>query len=67
MNALIKTIKHFIRISSEEETVIANLFTESRLKPGEYFLEEGKVCRSVRTDQISIRRSARGKVSAIFG
>jgi CRP-like cAMP-binding protein len=47
MDALIKTVKHFIRITSEEEVVIGNLFMESRLKPGEYFLEEGKVCRSV--------------------
>jgi CRP-like cAMP-binding protein len=47
MDALIKTVKHFIRISSEEETIISDLFAESHLKPGEYFLEEGKVCRSV--------------------
>ena len=47
MDALIKAVKHFIRISSEEEAIISNLFTESHLKPGEYFLEEGKVCRSV--------------------
>src|SRR5258707_3398199 len=47
MDTLIRTIKQFIDISSEEETIITNLFTGSRLKPGEYFLEEGKVCRSV--------------------
>jgi len=47
MESLIKTIKQFIRISSEEEIIISNLFTESHLKPGEYFLEEGKICRSV--------------------
>lgn len=47
MDTLIKTVKQFIQISSEEETILSNLFTESRLKPGEYFLEEGKVCRSV--------------------
>jgi len=47
MNALIKAVKYFIRISSEEEAIISDLFTESHLKPGEYFLEEGKICRSV--------------------
>ena len=47
MEPLIKAVKYFIRISSEEETIIGNLFTESRLKAGEYFLEQGKICRSV--------------------
>ena len=47
MESLIKAVKQFIRITSEEEAIISNLFTESRLKPGGYFLEEGKICRSV--------------------
>ena len=47
MDTLIKTTKQFINISSEEETIITSLFTESHLKPGDYFLEEGKICRSV--------------------
>jgi len=36
-----------IRLSSEEEELVSRLFTESVLKAGDYFLEEGKICRSV--------------------
>jgi len=47
MDSLIRTVRHFIRLSDEEEKVVAGLFTEVFLRPGEYFLEEGKICRSV--------------------
>ena len=47
MDSLIRTIRHFITLSDEEEAVVTGLFTPVLLKPGEYFLEEGKICRSV--------------------
>ena len=47
MDSLIRTIRHFIPLTNEEEVIVTGLFTEARLRPGEYFLEEGKICRSV--------------------
>ncbi|MFC6103563.1 Crp/Fnr family transcriptional regulator [Olivibacter domesticus] len=47
MEALTTAIKSFIRLSTEEEKLISTLFREMELKPGEYFLEEGKVCKYV--------------------
>ena len=47
MDNLIMNIKRFISLDDEEEELISRLFTSSVLKPGEYFLEEGKICRSV--------------------
>ena len=40
-------IKRLIRLSPEEEELVGRLFTEVVLQPGEYFLEEGKICRQV--------------------
>lgn len=47
MGILINAIKSFIRLSTEEEKLIPTLFREMELKPGEYLLEEGKVCKFV--------------------
>lgn len=47
MNALIQVIKKFIHLDIEEEEKIKNLFTNLHLKSGEYFLEEGKICRHI--------------------
>ena len=47
MDSLIRTIRHFIPLTDEEEMVVTGLFTSVRLRLGEYFLEEGKICRSV--------------------
>lgn len=47
MDSLIRTVRHFISLSDEEGVVVRGLFTESRLRPGDYFLEEGKICWSV--------------------
>lgn len=47
MNQLIATLKNLIKISTEEEVIITGLFKPLTLKSGEYFLEEGKLCRYV--------------------
>jgi CRP-like cAMP-binding protein len=47
MDKLISTIKYLIRISADEEILIKSLFKPLQLKSGEYFLEEGQVCRYV--------------------
>ena len=47
MNLLIQTIKHLIRLSPEEEFLLAGLFKPLELESGQYFLEEGQLCRYV--------------------
>lgn len=47
MDKLISTIKYLIRISADEEIVIKDLFKPLELRSGDYFLEEGQVCRHV--------------------
>jgi CRP-like cAMP-binding protein len=47
MNLLIATIRHLIKISADEEVILAGLFKPLELKSGEYFLEEGQICRYV--------------------
>lgn len=47
MNRLISTLKSLIRISIDEEAILTGLFQQLTLKSGEYFLEEGKLCRYV--------------------
>lgn len=47
MNALIQTIKRFIHLEIEEQEEIKKLFTDLHLKSGEYFLEEGQICRHI--------------------
>jgi len=47
MEALINTIKSFIRLSPEEEQLIPPLFSEIKLGTGEYLLEEGGICRVI--------------------
>lgn len=47
MNQLISTLKSLIRISIDEEAILTGLFKRITLKSGEYFLEEGKLCRYV--------------------
>lgn len=47
MNQLISTLKSLIRISIDEEAILTGLFKRNTLKSGEYFLEEGKLCRYV--------------------
>lgn len=47
MNQLIPAIRHLIRISADEEIILSDLFKPLKLKSGEYFLEEGQLCRYV--------------------
>jgi len=47
MESLINTIKQLIPLSAEEEIITKNLFTELNLKPGEYLLRDGQVCKHV--------------------
>ena len=47
MDPLIANIKQLIRLGDGEEDLVTRLFTESVLQPGKYFLESGKICRSV--------------------
>ncbi|MGX5690813.1 Crp/Fnr family transcriptional regulator [Arcticibacter tournemirensis] len=47
MNRLITTIRTLIRITADEEVILTGLFKPLKLKSGEYFLEEGQLCRYV--------------------
>ncbi|MCD8739138.1 Crp/Fnr family transcriptional regulator [Mucilaginibacter roseus] len=47
MSQLIATIKHLISIDEEEEAIIKSLFKPLELKAGDFFVEEGQVCRYV--------------------
>jgi len=47
MDRLITTIKYLISITPEEEILIKGLFKPLQLKSGDYFLEEGQLCRHV--------------------
>jgi CRP-like cAMP-binding protein len=47
MELLIGVIKQFIKLSAAEESIVKELFTELNLGPGDYLLEEGKICRHV--------------------
>jgi len=47
MNRLIDTIRNLIRINTDEEVILTGLFKPLQLKSGEYFLEEGQLCRYV--------------------
>jgi CRP-like cAMP-binding protein len=47
MEALFNSIAYFVPVGEAEKVIIASLFTEKQLKKGEFFLQEGKVCRQV--------------------
>ncbi|MBT1711860.1 Crp/Fnr family transcriptional regulator [Fulvivirgaceae bacterium PWU5] len=47
MTRLIATIRNLIQISADEEVILAGLFKPLKLNAGEYFLEEGQLCRYV--------------------
>lgn len=47
MSQLINTIKHLINISEDDEAIIKSLFKPLALKAGDFFVEEGQVCRYV--------------------
>lgn len=47
METLIQTIKSFITLSPAEEEHVRFLFKEKQLSKGDYFVQEGKVCKHV--------------------
>ncbi|NQX38323.1 cAMP-binding domain of CRP or a regulatory subunit of cAMP-dependent protein kinases [Pedobacter steynii] len=47
MDLLIKKIKSYVQLSSNDEIIIRTLFHKKELKKGEYLLEEGNICRHV--------------------
>jgi len=47
MSALINVISNFIRMTALEEEIVNELFTPLHLGLGEYFLEQGNICRYV--------------------
>ncbi len=46
-NQLIKRIKEYTRLADQDIPVIESLFAEGRLAKGEFFLQEGKICREL--------------------
>jgi CRP-like cAMP-binding protein len=47
MNRLIATIRNLIQISADEEVILNGLFKPLEVNAGEYFLEEGQLCRYI--------------------
>lgn len=47
MDLLIKKIKSYVPLSSNDEIIIRTLFHKKELKKGEYLLEAGDICRHV--------------------
>jgi CRP-like cAMP-binding protein len=69
MEMLLKAIKHFIPLHEADIAIIERLFEPKKLKAGEYFLEEGKICRHVGFIEKGLVRyyvNEEGKESTIF-
>jgi CRP-like cAMP-binding protein len=47
INSLLESIQHIITLSTTEQEVVISLFKEKIYKKGDFFLEEGKVCKHV--------------------
>lgn len=47
MDLLLKTIRHYVPLSLEDEAIIAALFRKLKLRKGEHLLEAGDVCKNV--------------------
>ncbi|CAN5139644.1 Crp/Fnr family transcriptional regulator [soil metagenome] len=47
MDRLLKTIQHYIPLSSADEAIIATLFRPLNLRKGEHLLQAGQVCKNV--------------------
>jgi CRP-like cAMP-binding protein len=47
MDSLLQSIQHVISLSASEKDIVIALFKEKTYKKGEFFLEEGKVCKQV--------------------
>ncbi|MBW3466986.1 Crp/Fnr family transcriptional regulator [Arthrospiribacter ruber] len=47
MNILISIVSQIIKLNKDEETLIRALFKVKKFNQGDYFLEEGKVCKEI--------------------
>ncbi|GAB3507102.1 Crp/Fnr family transcriptional regulator [Spirosoma knui] len=47
MDLLLKTIQHYIPLSSADEASITALFRQQKLRKGEHLLQAGQVCKNV--------------------
>lgn len=47
IDSLLQSIQHVISLSASEKDIVTALFKEKTYKKGEFFLEEGKVCKQV--------------------
>lgn len=47
MESLFRTIAYFIPVGETEKEIISTLFVEKLIKKGEFFLQEGAICRHV--------------------
>lgn len=47
INNLIHSIQNLIKLSPAEVNIVTTLFTEKSYKKGDYFLEEGRICKQV--------------------
>jgi CRP-like cAMP-binding protein len=45
INSLLNSIQHLITLSPEEADIVTTLFKEKSLKKGDFFLEEGRICK----------------------
>lgn len=47
MDLLLKTIRHYIPLSSEDETIIRSLFRLQKVKKGQQILQAGAICKDI--------------------
>jgi CRP-like cAMP-binding protein len=47
INSLLQSIQNIIKLSTTEKDVVISLFKERTYKKGDFFLEEGKICKQV--------------------
>jgi CRP-like cAMP-binding protein len=47
INSLLNSIQNIITLSPEEVDIVTSLFKEKTYKKGEFFLEEGRICKHV--------------------
>ena len=47
INSLLNSIQNVIPLSPAEVDIVTSLFKQKRYKKGEYFLEEGRICKQV--------------------
>jgi len=47
MDLLLKAIRHYIPLSSDDEAIIRSLFRTEKLKKGQHLLQAGNICRNI--------------------